>query len=181
MNALKKALVGLGVVFAILIFIGLALPSILDVQRSVTINAPPSAIFPYINDLKAFNQWSPWAEVDPNTQYTFAGPASGVGAKMIWSSKDPGVGGGTQQITASESDRRVEVVLDFGEQGQGRSYYDLKPEGLNTVVTWSFNTDFGYDLVGRYFALMMDDMVAEEYEKGLENLKVLVEGQGKPE
>lgn len=181
MNALKKTLAGLGVVVAILIFIGLALPSGLDVQRSATINAPPSAIFPYINDLKAFNRWSPWAEMDPNTQYTFAGPASGVGAKMIWNSKDPGVGGGAQQITASELDRRVEVVLDFGDQGQGTSYYDLKSEGLNTVITWGFKTDFGYDLVSRYLALLMDDMVAEEYEKGLISLKALVEGEGKPE
>lgn len=179
MNALNKTLIALGVVVALLIFIGLALPSGMHVERSIVINAPPSAVFPYVNDLKAFNEWSPWARVDPDTRYTFEGPPSGVGAKMIWSSENPEVGFGAQQITLSEPTRRVEVALDFGAQGMGSSYYDLKPHGTGTEISWGFESQFGYDLVGRYFGLLMDEMVAAEYDKGLANLKEIVENKAK--
>ncbi len=181
MNALKKTLVGLGIVVAVLIFIGLALPSSMHVERSIVIEAPPSAVFTYVNDLKAFNEWSPWARIDPDTKYTFEGPPSGVGAKMIWSSENPGVGFGAQQITFSEPGRRVEVALDFGDQGTGSSFYELKPQGQGTEIVWGFDSDFGYDLIGRYFGLLMDDMVAAEYEKGLVNLKEVVENKAKGE
>jgi hypothetical protein len=181
MNVLKKVLVALGIIVAILIFIGFMLPSKMHVQRSINIETPASIVFPYVNDLKMFNQWSPWARVDPDTQYTFEGPGSGVGARMLWGSENPGVGSGFQEITASEPNRRVEVVLDFGDQGTGYSYYDLKPDGDNTIITWGFDTEFGYDLVGRYFGLMMDGLVAAEYDKGLANLKALVENKNNVE
>jgi uncharacterized protein YndB with AHSA1/START domain len=177
MNVLKKVLVGLGIFVAILIFIGLALPSKMHVQRSIAIEAPASTVFPYVNDLKLFNQWSPWASIDPDAQYTFEGPDSGLGARMLWGSENPGVGSGVQEIVASEPNRRVEVVLDFGDQGTGSSYYELKPDGNNTIITWGFDSEFGYDLVGRYFGLLMDDMVAAEYDKGLAKLKDVVEGK----
>jgi uncharacterized protein YndB with AHSA1/START domain len=177
MNVLKKVLVGLGIIFAILIFIGFALPSKMQVQRSITIEAPARIVFPYVNDLKLFNQWSPWASADPDAQYTFEGPGSGVGARMLWGSKDPGVGTGVQEIVASDPNRRVEVVLDFGDQGTSSSYYELESDGGNTIITWGFHSEFGYDLVERYFGFMMDDMVAAEYDKGLTKLKAVVENK----
>lgn len=177
MNALKKTLVGLGILVAGLIFIGFLLPSGIHVERSITISAAPKTVFSYVNDLKTFNEWSPWARIDPDIQYTFEGPPSGVGSKMIWSSENPAVGYGAQQITLSDPPRRVEVALDFGAQGMGTSYYELRAQGEGTNITWGFDSEFGYDLVGRYFGLIMDEMVGKEYDKGLQNLKELVESR----
>jgi hypothetical protein len=44
-------------------------------------------------------------------------------------------------------------------------------------VTWAFDTDFGYNLVGRYFGLMLPRSIGADYEKGLANLKDLAEGK----
>jgi effector-binding domain-containing protein len=38
-----------------------------------------------------------------------------------------------------------------------------------------FDTEFGWDLVGRYFGLMFDRIVGTDYDKGLANLKELAE------
>ena len=159
MKLLKKALIALGIVLGVLILIGLALPSSVHVERSVVIDAPPSAVFAMVNDIRKFNQWSPWALVDPNTQFTYEGPPTGEGARMNWSSENPGVGSGSLEIVGSEPDQRVSFALDFGPQGTATSYYELKPEGTKTIVTWGFDSDFGYDLVGRYFALFMDSLI----------------------
>ncbi len=175
MKLLKKALIALAIVLGILILIGLALPSSVHVERSVTINSTPSAVFAMVNDIRKFNQWSPWAGIDPDTQFTFEGPPTGTGAKMQWSSEHPGVGAGSLEIVGSDPDRKVTFALNFGPQGTATSYYELQSAGDNTVVIWGFDSDFGYDLVGRYFSLFMDTLIGQEYEKGLATLKRLVE------
>lgn len=177
MILLKKALIGLAIFVGVLILIGLVLPSSVHVERSVAINSPPGAVFAMVNDIRKFNQWSPWARVDPKTQYTFEGPPTGAGARMNWSSENPGVGSGSLEIVGSEPDHQVAFALNFGPQGTATSYYELKPEGAKTLVIWGFDSDFGYDLVGRYFALFMDSLIGSEYEKGLATLKSLVEQQ----
>ncbi len=177
MQMLKKALILLAVFVGVLIIIGLFLPSSAHVERSISINATPSAVFARINDFREFNKWSPWARVDPNTRYTFDGPSTGVGSRMTWVSENLGVGSGTQEIIVSEPNRRVEIALDFGEWGRGISTYNLQPEADKTIITWGFDTEFGYDLIGRYFGLMMDRVIGADYVKGLIDLKELVERQ----
>lgn len=174
-TTLKKALTLFGVFAGLLIIVGLLLPSHIHVERSILIKAPRSAVFAPINDFRQFIRWSPWADVDPNTKYRFEGPTSGVGARMVWASENPGVGSGSQEIILSQSDQRVKVSLDFGDHGKGIATYTLHDADGGTLITWAFDTDFGYDLVGRYFGLMMDRFVGAEYVKGLENLKQLVE------
>ena len=59
MQVLKKILVGLAVL--VLVIVSLFLPSNVSVARSTSIAAPPDTVFPYVNSLKKFNEWSPWA------------------------------------------------------------------------------------------------------------------------
>jgi effector-binding domain-containing protein len=69
----------------------------------------------------------------------------------------------------------VQTHLDFGKQGTAEAYFELEAADGGTEITWSLDTEFGWDLVGRYFGLMMDRMIGAEYEKGLANLKQLAE------
>jgi uncharacterized protein YndB with AHSA1/START domain len=171
----RKLLIGVVVVVVILAAVGLLLPGQVHVERSVVINAAPAAVFPHVSDLRAFNQWSPWAQRDPNTQYTFSGPPAGVGAKMAWKSENPNVGEGSQEITAVEPDKHVSVALDFGAMGSATASYDLQAEGAGTQVVWAFDETLGLNPIARYFGLMMDGWIGPDYEAGLANLKSLVE------
>src|SRR5687768_16137163 len=108
MKKLLKAIVWI-LAALVVIFVGggYLLPSEVTVQRQTVINAPPEMGFALVGGYKRFNEWSPWAELDPKTVYTFEGPESGAGAKMTWASNDPNVGAGSQTITADVPNSHV--------------------------------------------------------------------------
>lgn len=162
--------VALGLVFGLG---SLLLPASTHVERSITIERSPEQVFATLNSFERFGAWSPWAEYDPQAKYTFEGPASGVGARMRWTG-NRSVGSGSQEITESVPHRRIAVALDF-DGSQARSAYLLEPEGAGTRLTWSFDTDHGYDPFGRWLGLLFDRMIGADYEKGLTRLKALLE------
>lgn len=167
-------------ILAVLVALGLVvvlgsllLPSSTHVERSITIQRSPAEVFATLNSFERFNAWSPWAEYDPQARYTFEGPASGVGARMRWEGSRS-VGKGSQEITVSEADRRVEVALDF-DGSQAKATYLIEPEGAGTRLTWVFDTEHGYNPLGRWMGLLFDRMIGADYEKGLAKLKALLE------
>jgi hypothetical protein len=171
---LLVVLIGLAIVLALVSFL---LPREVTVTRSIVIDAPPEEVFPHIDSLQAFDKWSPWAGIDPEMQQSFSGPERGVGNRMEWSSDDPDVGSGSQEITVSIPNERVETALDFGEMGQGTAWLDLAAVPEGTEVTWGLLADMGLNPVGRYIGLMMDRWVGADYQRGLERLKEIVEAE----
>lgn len=176
MKFLLKTLKALVLLFVILVVVAFFLPERTAVSRSVEISAPPQAVYGRIDNFEAFNQWSPWAAIDPATRYTFSGPKSGQGAVMEWQSEHPNVGAGRQEIIAAEPGRSLTTRLEFGGQGNAEATFLLEPVASGTRVTWGFETRWGYNPIGRYMGLMMDKWVGGDYEKGLASLKTLVEG-----
>lgn len=176
MRFLKGLLIAVVVIVVVLVAVGLFLPRTAHVERSAVINAPACTVFALTNSYKRFNEWSPWAKLDPDATYTYEGPAQGVGAKMSWSSTSKNVGSGTQEIVASEPFKLVKTTLDFGPQGTANGFFTLAPEGDGTRLTWGFDTDLGGNLIARYMGLLMDSMVGGDFEKGLASLKSLAEG-----
>lgn len=175
MKILKGILLGLAILLALLVLVGVLLPSSAHVQRTTTIAAPPSAVFAVVNSFKRFNEWSPWYELDPAARYVYSGPEQGVGARFEWTSEKPEVGSGSQEIIASEPDKRVRNKLDFGSQGTAEAEFSIVPVDVGSEVTWSLDAQFGLNLLQRYFGLLFDKWVGADYEKGLVRLKGLVE------
>lgn len=175
MSIVKKILLGMLIVVVLLVLIGFLLPARAHVERSTTIEAPAAAVFALVDGFRSFNKWSPWAERDPETEYLFEGPDSGVGAKMSWASQNPQVGTGFQEVTVSEPPERVRTHLDFGSQGTAEAFFELEPVDSGTAVTWGFDTEFGMNLVSRYMGLMFDNWIGADYEAGLAKLKALAE------
>jgi hypothetical protein len=174
-----KWILGIVAVLAV-VFVGGAffLPQEVTVSRTASINAAPEAVFPHVNSLKATEKWSPWLGIDPEVKTTFSGPDQGVGAKLEWESDHPQVGSGSQEIVLSTANERVETALDFGEMGTAKAAFLLSGTGETTEITWNLVSDMGTNPVGRWMGLMMDNWVGADYEKGLSNLKALVEQGG---
>lgn len=177
MRLVRNALVGMAVLAMSAVAVAFFLPRVVTVERSTMISAPAEKVFPFVNNLHRANEWSPWAERDPAMKQTFEGPDEGVGAKMSWTSDDPNVGSGTQEIVESAPNERVRVALDFGDMGNGTAGFTLTPDGDGTKVVWDFRTDLGNNPVARYFGLMFDTWIGADYEKGLAKLKSQVESQ----
>lgn len=177
MKILKNLLLIIAALAIVLIVVGLFLPQTAHVERSITIDASRDTVFQQVNTFEDYNSWSPWFELDPNAQYEFTGPEAGVGAKMSWTSDEPKVGNGSQEIVESEYPDHVKTKLLFGEDpNPGFAVFTLEElDGQQTKLTWSFDADFGYNIMGRYFGIFMDDMLGPSYEKGLNSLKQKIE------
>jgi hypothetical protein len=154
-------------------------------ERSVVINAPDSVIFEYVNNYQKFNAWSPWAKIDPQTQYTHEGPDAGIGARMSWISNHPDVGSGSQWIVESIPFTRVRSGMQFGEfEGEFFAQIDIEPTEGGQKVTWHYYGDVTSAsmtgaLMGKFFGMFMDGMLGPQYEDGLKNLKSVAEDQQK--
>lgn len=171
------------IVIAIIIFIsvGFFLPREVHVERSVFIARPASTVFTLVDGYRTFNNWSPWAARDPSAEFTFAGPESGVGARMQWSGDPRLTGSGSQEIIESVPSSLVRTRLDFDQQGEAITYFALAEAPGGTQITWGFDTDvtqgqsLAAGLMARYFGLLFDRWVGGDYESGLANLKTLAE------
>lgn len=156
-------------------------PEKVQVTRSQTINAPAEAIFPHINNLRQWHDWSPWAKLDPNSIAEFNGPEQGVGMSMHWAGNQE-VGEGTMTITDSVPNQRVTLKLEFTQPFEDTShvFLTLTPVGEATEVTWAMH-DTQEDFMSKLFGLVfnVETMVGPMYEKGLANLKGVVEGSVK--
>ena len=155
---------------------GWTLPSTTHVERSIVIKQPPLKVYSYLLDFRNFVTWSPWAMLDPDTRYEYSGADEGVGAKMNWYSEDESVGTGSQEIMSVREPELIQINLVFGGEQGGLVYYRLTPVDEGTELSWEFDTDFGSNIIGRYFGLMMDSMLGPFYERGLKDLKYQLEG-----
>src|SRR6266850_6917451 len=115
-------------------------PSSPGLTRSTTIAAPAAEIFPHVNDLRQWDDWSPWAKLDPNAKVTFEGPPAGPGAVFHWSGNDK-VGAGTMTITESKPNERVATRTDFIKPFEGTSHSDFifSEIGGQTNVIWTMS------------------------------------------
>jgi hypothetical protein len=172
----KKFLKILAVAILVFVVVVIAQPNEFKVSRSITINAPASAIFAQVNDQQRWQNWSPWAKLDPDAKFTYEGPKAGVGAIAHWSGNSQ-VGEGTSTITESEVNKRILFKLDFVKpmKGTNSAEFTFKPSGKATEVTWTMSGE--NDFIGKAIGLIMNckKMVGEQFEQGLTNLKNLVE------
>lgn len=175
MKVLKALFVAVVALAGVLAVVGLMLPGQLQAERYIEIAAAPERVYGYIAGFSRFNEWSPWADLDPDTQYTVSGPEQGSGARMEWSSKLPKVGSGSREVVEAEPAREVVTRLVF--DGQGEAFWTMRLEdaGAGTRVTWRFDMGLGMNPVNRWIGLMVGGSIGADYEKGLSRLKALVE------
>ena len=175
MKLLKRILIALVVIAAALVVIGFLLPKIRHVERSVMIEAPPCVVFALVNGFGRSNDWSPFVAVIPDATYDFSGPEFGTGATMSWTVPGPDGETGSQTIVASTPCERVDVELEFGPEGRAQSAFLLQPEAGGTLLRWTFDIDYGLDLLGLYRGWLLDRRLGPLYAQGLANLERIAE------
>lgn len=173
-------LLALAFIAIIFVIVLIGQPDEFGVTRAANISAPPEKIFTHVNDLHAWEAWSPWAKLDPNSKITFTGPDQGTGAAMAWIGNNK-VGEGKMTITDSQPSRAVRFCLDFQKpmKATNTALFTFAPDGGGTTVTWTMSGK--NSLAGKVFGLFMncDKMVGCQFEKGLASLKSVAETAGK--
>lgn len=148
------------------------------VFRSVAVAAPPVAVRALVDDLRRWQQWSPWEGLDPALQRTYTGPDTGVGAHYAWSGNRK-AGAGSMEIVASTPDT-VDIRLEFRKPWRATNdvQFTFVPEGEGTRVTWTMSgTNTGLAAVFSRF-LNYEKLIGPDFEKGLARLKELAEAGG---
>lgn len=172
------AIVGAVVVLAVaaILIYAATKPDSFRVQRSATMNAPAEKIFPYIEGLKRWAEWSPYEGRDPQMKRTYSGADSGKGAVYEWDGNDQ-VGKGRMEIVDSKPPNKVVIKLDFLKPFEGHNTAELtvEPKGGQTIVTWAMYgpSTFMTKLIGTF--MDMDDMIGRDFAAGLAKLKTVVE------
>jgi uncharacterized protein YndB with AHSA1/START domain len=164
------------IAFIVIFVLASRQPDDFGVTRTGSIAAPPSAVFPHVNDLHKWEAWSPWAKLDPNSKTTFEGPQEGVGTKMSWAGNNK-VGVGSMTVIESRPNEYIKFKLEFLKpmQATNTAEFTFKPEGNNTTVTWAMTGTKNF--MTKVMSLFMDceKMAGGQFEKGLADLKTLAE------
>ncbi len=173
---LRKLLLIVLLLVAVILGFATRQPDTFSVERRLRMAAPPERVFAQINDFHAWEAWSPWAKLDPAMKATYGGAPSGVGAVYDWSGNSE-VGSGRMTIKASTPPSDVTIALDFLTpiESHNVTTFMLTPADGGTDVLWSMkgNADYVTKLMTMFAS--MDRMVGPDFERGLQQLKAVVE------
>jgi hypothetical protein len=175
---LTYILLGAAALVVLLAIVVALQPSAFRIARTVKIAAPPSAIFPHINDMRAWLPWSPWEKLDPTMKRTYEGAASGVGSVYSWVG-NKNVGEGRCTILESHPNELVRMKLQFLKpfKATNGAEFILAPEGNQTAVTWAMTGERNFMFKAMNLVMSMDKMCGGAFEQGLNDLKAVVEEQ----
>jgi uncharacterized protein YndB with AHSA1/START domain len=173
---IRKVLIGLVILVVAFVVIVAMQPSDFRVERSATIAAPAEVVFAQVNDLRAWEAWSPWAKRDPKMSRTFEGPPAGTGARHGWAGNQE-VGEGRMTITESRPNELIHLRLEFIKPFAcvNDVEFTFTPQDQNTSVQWSLWGKNNF--VGKAMGLFMnmDKMIGGDFEAGLSGIKAVAE------
>jgi hypothetical protein len=178
--AVLYVLIALAVIVALVAVVVALQPSTFQVVRTATISAPANVVFAQVNDLHKWEGWSPWAKLDPTMKQTYEGQPAGTGAIYSWNG-NRNVGEGRMTITESRPDDLVGIKLEFMRPFAGTNdvEFTFKPDGKQTVVTWSMAGNKNFITKAFGLVMSMDKMVGGMFEQGLAQLKTIAESAKK--
>ena len=163
------ALLGLVV---LLVIIGLFLPAKVTVLRSITIDKPVEAIFPWAADLKLWPQWTVWnAAEDPTLKYDYPGPTTGSGGAMHWTAKK--MGDGSLTFTECQVNQALRYELRMPAHGtnvHGNIEFESVGGGA-TGVTWYDEVDLGSNPLKHLLGPLLKKMLGRALARSLAGLK----------
>jgi hypothetical protein len=154
----------------VLIVLPYFLPRKSRVLRRTLVRAKPHDIFPLVNDLKNWPQWTAWNRKE-KIDYAYDGISAGPGAVQKWRSSRQH---GTLHIVQSVENERVTYDLDMG-PFHIEGLLAIEPLGLFSRVSWLCKWNTGANPYLRYRDLIGRFMIGRDFDTGLANLKQLGE------
>ncbi len=150
-------------------------PDQFHVERSIQIQAPAEQIFPWLDDFRRWDAWTPYAK-DPAMKKTYSGSTHGPGAHYAWEG-NKSVGKGEISIASTLPPNKLVFDLHMIKPFEGRNVasFLLASGAGGTQVTWSL--DDRHRLMHKIMSLFLDldRMIGRDFEAGLAKLKTVVE------
>lgn len=171
MTRIIEFLIALGIVAVLFLVVGVALPAHRHISESVETNRRMTIVYDTVNNLRRFKDWNPLVLRDPKVQLNLSGPASGVGARLDYTSDEKHVGNGSWEIVESVPGEKVVIKVDDMRRGHDKTIqFLLEPTGKNNrnvKITQTYDVEYGWDLLGRYAGLYVSRHVGDDIKLGL--------------
>lgn len=135
MRILQNIFFGIIALIAAMVVLSFFLPEKYTVEKSIHINAPVEIVFQQINDLRNWEDWSYFANLDSNWKTDFGNWTFGKDAALRWESDQ--LGNGKLKIMESIPNKKVLVHFDYDEPGKGGdALYFFKQKNDGTTATF---------------------------------------------
>ena len=180
MKIAKRILLGILGIIVLLLVVALFVKKEYAVEREIAINKPKQEVFDYVKFLKNQDNFSVWAQTDPNMKKDFRGTDGTVGVVSAWDSENKQVGKGEQEIKNIIEGERIDFELRFLKPFEATDNAFMSTEavgGNQTKVKWGFNGKMPYPMNLMLLVMNMDKMLGDQLQTGLNNLKTILEKQ----
>ncbi|QOY88480.1 SRPBCC family protein [Paludibaculum fermentans] len=173
---MKTILIALAVAIAGILLFATTRPDTFRVERTITIQAPPEKIIPFLEDFHQWPAWSPYEKLDPAMKRTLSGAERGKGAVYQWDGNRK-AGSGRMEVLDVVPSSKVSIQLEFTQplESKNLAEFDLMNKGGATSVTWSMSGPQPYVTKVVTIFVSMDKLVGGDFETGLVNLKAAAE------
>jgi len=175
---MKKILLFIIGLVALVIIIAAFANKDYSVVRSVKINSDKEIVFNYVKYLKNQDLFSVWSNMDPDMKKTYTGKDGTVGFVSRWESENPDVGVGEQEIIKIDPGNRIDFELRFIEPWNSTSpaYFTFETISNNkTKVSWGFDGHIDFPMNLMLLFMNMEEVLGPDLQKGLDNLKTIME------
>ncbi|MES2961687.1 MAG: SRPBCC family protein [Pseudomonadota bacterium] len=172
---MKKLLIILCALVAVILIAAAIAPKDFIIERSVVIHKPRLEVFDYLKMMENGKNWQPWSKKDPNMDEEITGVDGTPGAVQSWSGNSE-VGVGQQEILKMTKGERIDFELRFQKPMHvtNQAYFITETvDGNSTRVVWGMMGRTPYPL--NLACLMMHGKVEKDFTAGLEKLKMILE------
>jgi hypothetical protein len=181
MTRVLEFIVAIIMVFILAIIVGVFLPSHGHIQRSLSISHDPHQTYDLLNNFRRFDDYAGQVlkAQNPGLQLDVSGAAYGPGSKVTWRGGMDRVPPSTLTNKSGNLDPtgRGQIVwtLDSTAWRGANKQFTLNMEPTNsqrlTRVTWSYDVDYGWNLIDRYSRFFLRGAPDTLIQYGLDNLQ----------
>ncbi len=143
----------------------------LEVVAEKRIAAPTTQLYPYVNNLTKWPDWTVWETKERN----FEGPEAGVGAAQSWTDTDDIKG--RMEITESDPQSGIKYDLEFENfpKSYGAVEFASSQDGQGTIVRMKMKMTVGNNPVGRLMKGQIESYIKKDFSQSLDKLAGLAE------
>lgn len=163
--------------FAAVVMAGYFMPPVQSIERSIEIDAYPEDVFPFINNLQTYSQWSPLHAQIADAQIIYGGADEGIGQTMAWQGSASAYPFGSQEIIQSQSGEFVQLKVNLSGQDATATHAILplaNGDGV-TVLTKSEIELGGFPYLDRVRTKLRQGWFNDQFDQSLMRLKTVSE------
>ena len=177
MKWLLRGIFAIFLIFGIVIAVGFFMPASQLVERTIEVEAYPEDVFPFINNLESYSQWSPLYAQIPDAQIIYGGAEEGIGQTMAWQGSEGNYPFGSQEIIQSQAGEFVQVKINLSGRDATATHAILplsNGEGV-TVLTKSEIALGGFPYLDRVRSKLRQGWYNDQFDQSLLRLKTIAE------